>query len=219
MSDRLFDEILSGGMGYSSPTIPVIGGTTSTIQKAKQDIARLPVSSPENPIGIEQEVVDAGLLALSGAQSGLDDSEKYIQTAASGVFSSIAGARMVSRSTGESDCGAINKVSGVVTGSTSPIITAMSSLVGAISQKVNDYLNGTIDDDAMTSALLALDGDLKGKLTQVTQLIANEKAAIDNHIKYIESSSQANALRQIWEDPCAQAVLDSVLPDRIKKLI
>ncbi len=219
MNDNLYNEIVNNGLGLNSPSIDGVSDGLSTLNNASTAVDSLPIAEPPATVGVPQALVDDTNAAIDGALASMTSAQTHMQTNVNNVFSNIVSASTVNRIESVSGCDYLTNLTGSIMGDADPFITSISGNAQTQIDAINDYLASIIDVDALTTALESANGLYKDFEDSLNGLIANESALMGDLQNKITSSSLAKSVALLWNDPCAQAILDNTLSDDVKGIL
>jgi prophage DNA circulation protein len=106
-----------------------------------------------------------------------------------------------------------------LTGGANALYDAASQLSQRIMQKIDDFLSGASDLVDFEAFLNTLSGLIDSSIATFDSMVSEGKAMISAFEAKIMNSSVASAIGSVWDNPCTQAILETILPDDIKDLL
>jgi len=219
MSDALYDEIVKNGLGLNSPTIDIMDGGIGTLNDASHAVDSLPIAEPPATVGVPQSLVDDTNAAINGASASMTGTRTHMQNKVDNVFSDIVSASTANRIEDALGCDYVANLTGSIMGDADAFIDGISSNAQSQIDAISDYLSGKTDIDGLTAALEAANGAYKGFEDSLNALIDREAALMKTLQNKITSSSLTKSVALLWNDPCAQAILDNTLSDDVKDIL
>lgn len=212
LNTQLYQK-LRGGLAVTSPATAAISGASNDIGNAKQQLSQLP-----GGLG------DVYIAKLDTAQMQINKANGHIEGQKSTVLTQLGQADMVNRLdtfTDQVPAGCMNTLgaTGMLTGAFNDLFQGMADNASAMSKALADYLSGAIDLSRLQSLLDGLGSELDGFGDKLSSGLSKELALLAELKEKVQAMSQSQALENLWNNPCAKAVLDQTLPDDVKGLL
>ena len=218
MSDALYDEIVTNGLGLSSPSIAVADNSISDLNSVNSALDALPIATPPAP-GFTQEWVDSAKAPVNSSVVELSSAQTTMQTNCDNVFTSIQMSSSVNRIEGVQGCGDLTNVTGSIMGELDPMFNAISQTAQSQLDLINSFLAGALDINDFMSQFDALGASYQSSLDAIQNQFDKESALLSDMVNKVTSSSLAKSVSLLWNDPCAQAVLDNTLSPDVKDIL
>lgn len=218
MSDALYDEIVTNGLGLSSPSIALADSSISELNSVSSALDALPIAVAPAP-GFTQEWIDAAKAPINSAAVELSAAQSTMQTSCDNLFTHIQMASGVNRIEGASGCGDLTNVTGSIMGELDPMLDAISQSAQSQLALIQAYLAGTLEITEFINQFDALGASYQSALNAIQNQFDKESALVSEMVNKVTSSSLAKSVSLLWSDPCAQAVLDNTLSPEVKNIL
>lgn len=219
MNTDIYNIIKERGLGLQSPTLNIITDTTSELTKALASVRRLPVIAPPLATGVPQSFINNMTASLASATACTSQSAIHIQDNLKNVFTSITQSSMVNNLESMESCANLTNLTGSITGEIDDFLIGIKQVATQQIKGIEDYLKGLINDVDLQSYLNDLIAQLEPLKKDILDIVDKETALFLDLKNKIESSSLAKSLEVLWNNPCAQTLLDHTLPDDLKGLL
>jgi hypothetical protein len=220
MNTDIYNIIKEKGLGLHSPTLNIITDTTTELTKALAAVNRLPVITPPLTTGVPQSLINSMTASLGSATACAGQSAINIQDNLKNVFTSITQSSMVNNLEGlDQTCANLTNLTGSITGEIDGFLMGIKDVATQQIKWIEDYLKGLISTIDLQSYLDDLIAQLEPLKKFILDIFEKEKALLLDLLNKIESSSLAKSLEVLWNNPCAQMLLDQTLPDDLKGLL
>lgn len=220
MNTDIYNIIKERGLGLQSPTLNIITDTTSELTKALASVRRLPVIAPPLTTGVPQSFITNMTASLASATACTSQSAIHIQDNLKNVFTSITQSSMVNNLESlDQSCANLTNLTGSITGEIDDFLIGIKHVATQQIKGIEDYLKGLINDVDLQSYLNDLIAQLEPLKKSILDIFEKETALFLDLKNKIESSSLAKSLEVLWNNPCAQTLLDHTLPDDLKGLL
>ncbi|MCD9497611.1 hypothetical protein [Photobacterium carnosum] len=220
MNTDIYNIIKKNGLGLHSPTLNIITDTTSELTKALASVRRLPVITPPLTTGVPQSLINNMTASLSSATACANQSVIHIQDNLKNVFTSITQSSMVNNLESlDQSCANLTNLTGSITGEIDDFLIGIKHVATQQIKGIEDYLKGLINEVDLQSYLNDLIAQLEPLKKFILTIFDKEIALFLDLKNKIESSSLAKSLEALWNNPCAQMLLDHTLPDDLKGLL
>ncbi|MCD9474069.1 hypothetical protein [Photobacterium phosphoreum] len=219
MNTNIYNIIKERGLGLQSPTLNIITDTTSELTKALTSVRRLPVIAPPLTTGVPQSFINNMTASLASATACTSQSAIHIQDNLKNVFTSITQSSMVNNLESMESCANLTNLTGSITGEIDDFLISIKHVATQQIKGIEDYLKGLINDVDLQSYLNDLIAQLEPLKKSILDIFEKETALFRDLKNKIESSSLAKSLEALWNNPCAQMLLDHTLPDDLKGLL
>ena len=220
MNTDIYAIIKNKGLRLHSPTLNIITDTTTELTKALAAVNRLPIITPSLPAGVPQSFINNITASLGSATALAGQSAINIQDNLTDVFTSITQSSMVNNIEGlDQTCANLTNLTGSITGEIDDFLAGIKNVATQQIKWIADYLNGIINEADLQSYLNDLMAQLEPFKKAILNIFEKEKALLFDLKNTIASSSLAKSLEALWNDPCAQMLLDHTLPDDLKGLL
>lgn len=220
MNTNIYNIIKERGLGLQSPTLNIITDTTSELTKALASVRQLPVIAPPLATGIPQSFITNMTASLASATACTSQSAIHIQDNLKNVFTSITQSSMVNNLESlDQSCANLTNLTGSITGEIDDFLIGIKHVATQQIKGIEDYLKGLINDVDLQSYLNDLIAQLEPLKKDILDIVDKETALFLDLKNKIESSSLAKSLEVLWNNPCAQTLLDHTLPDDLKGLL
>lgn len=220
MNTDIYNIIKERGLGLQSPTLNIITDTTSELTKALASVRRLPVIAPPLTTGVPQSFITNMTASLASATACTSQSAIHIQDNLKNVFTSITQSSMVNNLESlDQSCANLTNLTGSITGEIDDFLIGIKQVATQQIKGIEDYLKGLINDVDLQSYLNDLIAQLEPLKKDILDIVDKETALFLDLKNKIESSSLAKSLEALWNNPCAQMLLNHTLPDDLKGLL
>ncbi|PSU24486.1 hypothetical protein CTM97_00640 [Photobacterium phosphoreum] len=219
MNTDIYNIIKERGLGLQSPTLNIITDTTSELTKALASVRRLPVIAPPLTTGVPQSFINNMTASLASATACTSQSAIHIQDNLKNVFTSITQSSMVNNLESMESCANLTNLTGSITGEIDDFLISIKHVATQQIKGIEDYLKGLINEVDLQSYLNDLIAQLEPLKKSILDIFEKETALFRDLKNKIESSSLAKSLEALWNNPCAQMLLDHTLPDDLKGLL
>ncbi|MEF1204315.1 DUF7217 family protein [Photobacterium damselae] len=220
MNLDIYNIIKDKGLRLNSPTLGIISETSSELNKALAAVNRLPVIEPPLTTGVPQSLVDNMTAALTGALSCASQSALNIQDTLNNVFTNITQSSLANNLDGLGEsCANLTNLTGSITGEIDSFLQNIKQVATQQIQWIEDYLAGLISELDLQQHLDSLMAEFEPLKSAIVSIFDKEKALFLELKNKIESSSLAKSLELLWQNPCAQMLLDQTLPDDLKGVL
>lgn len=221
MNKDIYNIIKDKGLRLSSPTFGIISDTTKELETVLADINKLPVITPPLVMtGVPQSLVDSMNQSVTSAISCTTQAATNIHDNLNNLFTSITQNSLVNMIDGDmQSCSNLLNLTGSVTGEIDSFLESIKAVATQQIQYISDYLAGRITELDLQSYLDDLMDQLEPFKNSIETIFEKEKALFLDLKNQIESSTMAKMIEQVWNNPCAQAILDKTLPADIKGLL
>ncbi|MCD9525150.1 hypothetical protein [Photobacterium carnosum] len=220
MNTDIYNIIKKNGLGLHSPTLNIITDTTSELTKALASVRRLPVITPPLTTGVPQSLINNMTTSLASATACASQSAIHIQDNLKNVFTSITQSSMVNNLESlDQSCANLTNLTGSITGEIDDFLVGIKNVATQQIKGIEDYLKGLINEIDLQSYLDDLIAQLEPLKKFILTILDKEIALFLDLKNKIESSSLAKSLEALWNNPCAQMLLDHTLPDDLKGLL
>lgn len=219
MNAEIFDIIKNKGLGLHSPTLDLLTTSITAIERAYAKVGALPIAVPPLPTGFPEDTITAVKSAIESAKQSLIHTQSATQTRVNDVFTDIVYSSQSGRLDGSSGCGSLSLLTGSISGAIDGSIEDVTTLANGLVEKVNAYLAGTIDEVALTPLLESFQSAAQPFFDELQFIQEKERALLAQMKNTIESASLTKTITGLWQDPCAKALLEPLLPDEIKGLL
>lgn len=218
MSDALYDEIVTNGLGLSSPSISVADESITQLNSVNTALDSLPIAVPPAP-GFTQEWVDSAKAPVNSSVVELSSAQTTMQTNCDNVFTSIQMSSSVNRIEGVQGCGDLTNVTGSIMGELDPMFNAISQTAQSQLDLINSFLAGALDINDFMNQFDVLGASYQSSLDAIQNQFDKESSLLSDMMNKVTSSSLAKSVSLLWNDPCAQAVLDNTLSPDVKDIL
>ncbi|WP_367971606.1 hypothetical protein RJD38_21190 [Vibrio scophthalmi] len=210
------------GNGPITMTCPGLDGAKAAQGQTNDAIRKLNALGLDELQEVDLELINRVESKLGAANTAMDGAMGHMQHLADNALWLSSKSNMVAtldKMAGlpVSSCVNTEKVFGPIAGASDKLFAAGSEVASNISQKVDDYLSGSLDLPEFESFLSDVGGLIDDATAKFDAMVAEGKAIIAEFEKKIMDSSFANAIDAVWNNPCTQAIMQSTLPDDIKQ--
>ena len=220
MNTDIYNIIKDKGLGLHSPTLNIINDTGAELAKALVAVNRLPIIIPPLTTGVPQSFIDNITASIASATACTNQSAINIQDNLNNVFTSITQSIMVNNLEGiDHTCANLTNLTGSITGEIDNFLTGIKDVATQQIKRIEDYLNGAINEADLQSYLDDLIAQLEPLKKFILGIFEKEKALFLELKNKIEASSLTQSLEALWNNPCAQMLLNQTLPDDLKGLL
>ena len=215
----VYRTIRTAGLRASSPATATLNAALAQLDTLDSRLAAL-----NGVVDVDTNAISAAKAAASHARSSLNSAISHVATMAddalrlSGLATTADRLDELLDGPGQA-CASSLSMFGLTTGHADALIAAVSAAIAALSARVADYFAGHLSGPDLTGYLAAFGDQIAAATAPLLAKIQSELQAVDAVIAKVRDSALTQAIIQLWRDPCAHAVLESVLPADIKALL
>lgn len=219
MNIAIYNQIRSSGLNMTSPAVDVGNQAILAVNQADQAL------QPLEALG----VIDTGILqstkqSLQLANSSVTGSVSHIAGTAGDALRLSSMAQQVNKldalsNAVPSSCFNTEALFSSVNGGCDEMFNGIGNIAGGISKKVADYIAGSISTSELEAYLSGVGADLQSGMDDLTNRLTSELELLTDLKDKIQSSSLAQSIESLWNNPCTKSVLDTTLPPDIKALL
>lgn len=214
---NLFNAV-NGGVNFSSPTTGKISSVRSGTNAALAKLNDSGLSSLSPAVKTQIQ----GALNSASSQNNLFES--HVNDQLGNAMDRLGTAQAVKQIDTYVDdvpasCTDTNNLLGSVLGAADGALDSLSGYAQGVTNSINSYLAGSTTLAALESALQGFKTQIDSAVGGLVSRMAGEQSLLGELSVRAKALSDTLMIHSLWKDPCAQAVMDQLLPSNIKNIL